>query len=176
MCSGQNGCKRRQSGRPLADVVADAERAFAGAMAARDLSAFAAHVSTEAVFFSNADGTQVLKGKTAIVNGWKRYFDGPSAPFSWAPETAQVLDSGTLAMTTGPVRDPKGQVTGRFSSVWRLDADGQLARDLRSRLLVRLIARLKPSRSTGMASRRALTVNGARGFSRALRYPIDASV
>ena len=114
-----------QSRRPLADVVADAERAFAGAMAARDLSAFAAHVSTEAVFFSNADDTQVLKGKTAIVNGWKRYLDGPSAPFSWAPETAQVLDSGTLAMTTGPVRDPKGQVTGRFSSVWRLDPDGR---------------------------------------------------
>jgi len=114
-----------QQGRPLADVVADAERSFAGAMAARDLSAFAAHVSPEAVFFSNPEGTQVLKGKTAIVEGWKRLFDGPSAPFSWAPENAQVLESGTLAMTTGPVRDPKGQITGRFSSVWRLDPDGR---------------------------------------------------
>jgi len=113
-----------QSGRPVKDVVADAERSFAGAMAARDLAAFAAHLSPEAVFFSNADGSQVMRGKTAIVEGWKRLFEGPTAPFSWSPETAQVLDSGTLAMTTGPVRDPKGQVTGRFSSVWRLE-DGQ---------------------------------------------------
>ncbi|HEY7286734.1 MAG TPA: nuclear transport factor 2 family protein [Vicinamibacterales bacterium] len=114
-----------QSGRPLKDVVADAERSFAGAMAARDLAAFASHISPEAVFFSSADGSQVLRGKTAIVEGWKRLFEGPTAPFSWLPDTAQVLDSGTLAMTTGPVRDPKGQVTGRFSSVWRLDGDGQ---------------------------------------------------
>ena len=114
-----------QSGRPLADVVADAERAFAGAMAARDLLAFAARISPEAVFFSSPDGTQVLRGKAAIVEGWKRLFDGPTAPFSWAPESAQVLESGMLAMTTGPVRDPKGQITGRFSSVWRLEADGQ---------------------------------------------------
>jgi ketosteroid isomerase-like protein len=113
-----------QSGHPLKDVVADAERSFAGAMAARDLTAFASHISPEAVFFSSADGTQVLRGKTAIVEGWKRLFEGPIAPFSWSPDTAQVLDSGTLAMTTGPVRDQKGQVTGRFSSVWRLDADG----------------------------------------------------
>jgi ketosteroid isomerase-like protein len=114
-----------QSGRPLTEVVADRERSFAGAMAARDLTAFGSHISPEAVFFSNADGTQVLRGKTAIVDGWKRLFEGPTAPFSWSPETAQVLDSGTLAMTTGPVRDGKGQVTGRFSSVWRLDADGK---------------------------------------------------
>lgn len=114
-----------QSGRPLTDVVADAERSFAGAMAARDLTAFATHISPEAVFFNNADGTQVLRGKTAIVEGWKRLFEGTTAPFSWSPDTAQVLDSGTLAMTTGPVRDPKGQLTGRFSSVWRLDADGK---------------------------------------------------
>jgi ketosteroid isomerase-like protein len=114
-----------QSGRPLKDVVADAERSFAGTMASRDLAAFATHISPEAVFFSNADGTQALRGKTAIVEGWKRLFEGPSAPFSWSPDTAQVLDSGTLAMTTGAVRDPKGQITGRFSSVWRLDADGR---------------------------------------------------
>jgi len=114
-----------QSGRSLTEAVIEAERSFAGTMAARDLNAFASHLSQEAVFFSNADGTQVLRGKTAIVEGWKRLFDGPAAPFSWSPETAQVLESGTLAMTTGPVRDPKGQVTGRFSSVWRLDADGK---------------------------------------------------
>jgi ketosteroid isomerase-like protein len=114
-----------QSHMALADAVADAERAFADAMARRDLAAFASHISTEAVFFASPDGLQVLRGKEAIVNGWRRFFDGPTAPFSWTPATAQVLDSGTLAMTTGPVRSPKGDVTGRFSSVWRLDPDGK---------------------------------------------------
>src|SRR3954468_9089725 len=109
----------------LAEAAADAERAFAASMAKRDLEGFASHLSPEAVFFSSPDGSRVLRGKAAIVEGWKRYFEGPAAPFSWSPETAQVLDSGTLAMTTGPVKDPKGAFTGRFSSVWRLDPDGK---------------------------------------------------
>lgn len=113
------------SARSAADTVADAERAFADSMAKRDLTAFASHVSTEAIFFSSPDGLQVLRGRNAVVEGWRRYFNGPTAPFSWSPATAQVLDSGTLAMTTGPVRNEKGDVTGRFSSVWRLEADGQ---------------------------------------------------
>lgn len=112
-----------QPARPPEDVVADAERAFADSMARRDLNAFASHVSSEAVFFSSADGSRVLRGKTAIVDGWKRFFEGPKAPFSWGPDAAEVLDSGTLAMTTGPVRDENGRVTGRFSSVWRLESD-----------------------------------------------------
>jgi hypothetical protein len=39
------------------------------------------------------------------------------------PENAEVLESGTLAMTTGPVRDESGKITGRFSSVWRLEPE-----------------------------------------------------
>jgi uncharacterized protein YdeI (YjbR/CyaY-like superfamily) len=41
------------------------------------------YVSAEAVFFGSADGSLVLRGKNAIVEGWRRYFDGPNAPFSW---------------------------------------------------------------------------------------------
>jgi ketosteroid isomerase-like protein len=103
----------------------DAERRFAEAMAARDLQAFASHIAAEAVFFSSPDGLQVLRGKTAIVDGWRRFFDGPAAPFSWSPATAEVLESGSLGMTTGPVHNAKGDVTGRFSSVWRLEPDGR---------------------------------------------------
>jgi ketosteroid isomerase-like protein len=115
----------QSAGGPLGDAVMEAERAFADAMARRDLAAFSSHIATDAVFFSSPDGSKVLRGKSAIVDGWKPYFGGPKAPFSWAPETAQVLDSGTLAMTTGPVRDESGKVTGRFSSVWRLEPDGR---------------------------------------------------
>src|SRR5215831_13968343 len=95
----------QRPGRPLKEVVSDAERAFAEAMARRDPVAFASHVSAEAVFFSSPDGSRVLRGRDAVVEGWKRYFEGPRAPFSWEPEAVEVLESGTLAMTTGPVRD-----------------------------------------------------------------------
>jgi ketosteroid isomerase-like protein len=36
----------------------------------------------------------------------------------------EVLDSGTLALSAGPVRDPKGQQIGTFNSIWRREADG----------------------------------------------------
>jgi len=114
-----------QTTRALKDVVADAERAFADSMAKRDLAAFSAHVSQEAIFFGGADGSTPMRGRPAIVDAWKRYFDGPAAPFSWAPDSAEVLDSGTLAATSGPIKDPKGQITGRFSSIWRIEGDGR---------------------------------------------------
>ena len=114
-----------QAGRSLKETVADAERAFADSMAKRDLAAFTAKLSSDAIFFGGPDGNSAARGREAIVEVWKRYFDGPTAPFSWAPDTSEVVESGTLAMTSGPVRNPKGDVTGRFSSVWRLESDGQ---------------------------------------------------
>lgn len=119
------GLLAQPAGRSIKEAVMDAERGFADSMAKRDLAAFGSHLSAEAVFFSSPDGLRVLRGKNAIVDGWKRFFEGPKAPFAWAPETAEVLDSGTLAMTTGPVRDETGKITGRFSSVWRLEPDGR---------------------------------------------------
>ena len=114
-----------QAGRSLKDTVADAERAFADAMAKRDLAAFTARLSQEAIFFGGPDGNTPTRGRAAIVNEWKRFFDGPTAPFSWGPDTAEVVDSGTIAITSGPVRNAKGDITGRFNSVWRLENDGQ---------------------------------------------------
>ena len=90
-------------------------------MAARDHAAFAAHLASEAVFFGAND---VLRGRTAVAAGWKRFFDGPTPPFSWEPAQVEVLDSGTLALTSGPVRDPQGRQTGVFNSVWRRDGNG----------------------------------------------------
>jgi hypothetical protein len=37
----------------------------------------------------------------------------------------EVLDSGTLALSTGAVRDPGGNRVGTFTSVWRREADGK---------------------------------------------------
>jgi hypothetical protein len=49
----------------------------------------------------------------------------PEAPFSWEPDQVEVLDSGTLAHSSGPVYDPKGKIIARFNSVWRLEAPGK---------------------------------------------------
>src|SRR5262249_60393260 len=56
--------------------------------------------------------------------GWQRFYDGADAPFSWEPETTEVLASGTLGLTSGPVRDRQGKRTGTFNSVWRREAGG----------------------------------------------------
>lgn len=106
----------------LRDQVKKAETAFAKTMADRDLAAFAAFLSREAIFFSQ---NQALRGPDKITAQWKRYFDGPKAPFSWAPDQVEVLDSGTLAMTSGPVLDPDGKRIGTFHSVWRREGKGR---------------------------------------------------
>ena len=106
-------------------VVTDAERGFASTMARRDFGAFPSFISAEAIFLGNEGGTQILRGRRAIAEAWKPYFDEAQAPFSWEPDLVQVVDSGTLATTSGPVRNPKGEVTGRFNSVWRLESDGR---------------------------------------------------
>ena len=104
-----------------ASEVRSAELAFAATMAERDLEAFASHIAGEAVFFTG----KVLRGAEEIVAAWSPFFEGAVAPFSWEPEQVVVLDSGTLALSSGPVLDPDGKRIGTFNSVWRLDADGR---------------------------------------------------
>ncbi len=103
-------------------AVIAAERAFAKSMADRDVEAFASWLSEEAIFFT---GPTPLRGKAAVLSWWSRYFASKEAPFSWEPDQVEVIASGTLALSTGPVRDPAGNVTGRFNSIWRLEAPGR---------------------------------------------------
>ena len=105
----------------LQQQVADTERAFAKTMADRDFDAFKSFLSDEAVFFS---GETPLRGKQRIADAWKRYYEQADAPFSWEPESVEVLDSGTLALSTGPVRSPDAKLIGTFTSIWQLDSDG----------------------------------------------------
>src|SRR5439155_4476565 len=101
-------------GGPNPQRVADAERAFAATMARRDAAGFASHLADEAIFMGSGETPRVLRGKAAIVEGWRQFFDGPTPPFSWEPDIVEVLDSGGLALTSGPVHDPKGELVGRF--------------------------------------------------------------
>ena len=98
------------------------EIAFAKTMADRDLEAFLTFISPEAIFFN---GNQPLRGRDAVAQAWAPFFEGPSAPFSWHPDLVEVLDSGRLALSSGPVRGPSGEEVGRFNSIWRKDEGGQ---------------------------------------------------
>jgi len=101
--------------------VEDTERAFARTMADRDFDAFRSFLADEAVFFS---GDTPLRGSQAVSDAWRPYFDGPDAPFSWAPELVVVLETGGLALSSGPVRNPAGERVATFNSIWRLEPSG----------------------------------------------------
>src|SRR5450755_1147588 len=102
--------------------VADTERAFAKSMADRDYAAFKSFLSDDAIFFS---GSTALRGKQRVAEAWQPFFEKPEAPFSWQPEQVQVLETGELALSTGPVRDDKGKLVATFTSIWRRQAPGQ---------------------------------------------------
>jgi ketosteroid isomerase-like protein len=95
------------------------EQAFAKTMASRDFKTFVTFLSPDAVFFS---GTTVKHGAAEVAQQWQPYFEARNAPFSWAPDHVEVLASGNLALSTGPVYE-EGKIVSRFNSIWRLEAD-----------------------------------------------------
>jgi len=103
----------------LAREVSAAERSFARTMADRDLQAFAGFVAEDAVF---RDDSRLLLGRDAVVEAWSRLFKPGPAPFSWEPDTVTVADSGSTAISSGPVHDSSGKIVGRFTTVWRREA------------------------------------------------------
>ena len=106
----------------LSAAVREAEVAFASTMAERDLDAFAAFVSAEAVFVG---GGRTLRGVEEIREAWNPFFEAAAAPFSWQPRQIEVLESGRLALSSGPVRGPDGTLIGTFNSIWRRNAAGE---------------------------------------------------
>ena len=124
ICSLLPGCavlSDQQDHFTIREQVIAVERAFARSMADRSLDDFASFISEEAVFFS---GPAPLRGKDQVVAWWTRYFTEVSAPFSWEPEEVEVLASGDLALSSGPVRDPDGKIIARYTSIWRLESPG----------------------------------------------------
>ena len=105
----------------LTAQVRAAENAFAKTMADRDLRAFESFLADDAIFFGRA----ALRGKEAVVIAWQGFSEGAAAPFSWRAETVEVLDTGQLALSSGPVFDPHGKRTATFNSIWRREPDGR---------------------------------------------------
>jgi ketosteroid isomerase-like protein len=106
----------------LKEQVRRTEIAFAKTLADRNPAAFASFLASDAVFMS---GGRASRGPREVTGRWKAFFDGPQAPFSWEPEQVEVLDSGGLALSSGPVRDPSGKRIGTFNSVWRREGKGR---------------------------------------------------
>ena len=105
-----------------ASEVEAREIAFAKTMADRDFDAFLTFVSSEAIFFN---GNDPIRGRDAIGQAWAGFFEDSVAPFSWHPDLVEVLESGRLALSSGPVDAASGEAVGRFNSIWRKDPDGQ---------------------------------------------------
>lgn len=91
-------------------------------MSERNFARFGSFLADEAVFFN---GQLAARGKTAVLAAWQGFFDGPTPPFTWEPEVVEVLDSGRLALSSGPVLNSRGQQIATFNSIWRRDGDNR---------------------------------------------------
>lgn len=106
--------------RARAEVTAT-EITFAKTMADRDLKGFTSHLAHDTVFFS---GPKPLHGPQAVTDFWARFYAQPAPPFSWKPDQVEVLEGGTLALSTGPVHNMQGKLINRFVSIWRQESPG----------------------------------------------------
>ena len=105
----------------LKQQVWDAETAFAQTMADRDLEAFASFITEDAIFMGF--GSKVNRGKEMIVKNWAKLFKKEKASFAWKPERVEVLEDGSLGLSTGPVYDELGRFQ-THTSFWRRQHDG----------------------------------------------------
>lgn len=112
---------RSQSTAELAREVFVAESSFAAAFARRDVAGFAQFLAPEAIFYG---GEHPARGREAVVTSWRPLLESAAPPFSWRPESVEVLASGTLALSSGPVFNPAGERIATFNSVWRREPDG----------------------------------------------------
>ncbi len=104
-----------------AEEVRKAEIAFAKAFADRESGRFFSFVADDATFMNRGE---ILRGRKAVVRGWTRYFNTPTAPFSWRPEHVSANAAGNLGLSAGPVFDPDGRQVGSYVSTWQKQRNG----------------------------------------------------
>jgi ketosteroid isomerase-like protein len=105
----------------LASQVRATEIAFAKTLADRDVKKFESMIAPDVIWLAD----KPLRGPAEVLTRWRKFFEGPTAPFSWAPEIVEVQDGGTLALSTGPVMDPAGKRVATYTSIWRREASGE---------------------------------------------------
>ena len=111
----------KQSLAELTEQVRATEIAFAKTLADRDVKAFTSMIAPDVIWL----GDRPLRGPAAVLASWQPFFEGPKAPFSWAPEIVEVQEGGKLALSTGPVMNPEGKRVGTYTSIWRHEANGE---------------------------------------------------
>jgi ketosteroid isomerase-like protein len=111
-----------------ARAVREADLAMSRAVEARDAGAFAGRVDPDAIFVGERG---LSRGRGAVAEAWRPYFEPEGPRLSWRPGTAVVASSADLACTTGsfvwegPVRPgERGRAEGSYVTVWRRGADG----------------------------------------------------
>jgi ketosteroid isomerase-like protein len=114
--------KEKENLEDLQSLVRKTEHAFAATMADRNFEGFVSFLSEEAIFFA---GDKPLRGREAVAEAWKPFFKNPDAPFSWQPKIVEVLASGDLAISSGPIFDATGKEAGTFNSIWRRNSNGE---------------------------------------------------
>jgi ketosteroid isomerase-like protein len=92
----------RPTNAELKKQVTEHERAFAATMKARDHAAFQFPGRGGGVL--SGPGS-VLRGREAVATAWKNTTTARRRRFSWEPEEVEVVESGTLAYSGGPVYD-----------------------------------------------------------------------
>jgi len=117
------------SGASLRCAVWNRELSFARSVADHDGAAFAEHVHAEAVFL-DGDGS-LLRGRQAVVDGWRPIVEGKKLALSWHPTTVIAGADPGVALSRGPylIEDLRPDAkerfrTGTFQSTWVRGADG----------------------------------------------------
>ena len=103
------------------EQVRATEIAFSKTLADRDVKAFTSMIAPDVIWL----GERPLRGPAEVVTSWQKFFEGPKAPFSWAPEIVEVQDGGKLALSTGPVMNAEGKRVGTYTSIWRREKSGK---------------------------------------------------
>jgi len=105
------------------------ENEFAEALASGQTERFAAFLSEDVVGLG-ADGS-IAGGRDAVLAEWKSTLGDPSTQLSWEPLRATVSGGGDMGFTYGEWRMTRESGdgsellgTGRFVTIWRLEADG----------------------------------------------------
>ena len=107
--------------------IAEADRAFCRAVAAKDLKAFGDLIAEDAVFHGRAGR---IHGRAAIVKAWSGFFDPKGkTTLTWEPDRAEIAASGDLGYTLGASVfkgvDKDGRPAerrGRYVTIWRKTA------------------------------------------------------
>ena len=105
----------------LAEQVRATEIAFAKTLADRDVKTFTSMIAPDVIWLAD----KPLRGPAEVLTNWQKFFDGPTAPFSWAPEIVEVQEGGKLALSTGPVLNAEGKRVGTYTSIWRREKSGK---------------------------------------------------